>query len=353
MVLKTCAISVLFALVSGEATELTQKTFDEALDAQNMLVKFYAPWCGHCQKMKPDWDKLSDIFANNKVLIADVDCTTEEELCQRFGVQGYPTLKYFKDASRLGEDYEGGRDLSDLQSFVSKELDQGPACSLGSKEECDAETLVLLEESENMSKGERSTKIAELEGQVTEKEEAVEDDIEFDEDQIDEIKLEVKEIKNKIRIMKLGGDKLEQLLSDADFRAECESTTCVLAFLPDILDSGAAGRNEYLKTVSSARNRARGENIPVSFMWLQGGDQFEIEEKLSLQFGWPAVIVINLKKDRYGVHRGKSDLESIMGFLRGLMIGKVPLHPLPKGLEKFRKVQPWDGKDGELPQEEL
>merc|ERR1712000_804279 len=97
-----------------------------------------------------------------------------------------------------------------------------------------------------------------------------------------------------------------------------------------ILDSGAAGRNEYLKTLNSVRNRARGENIPVSFMWLQGGDQFEIEDKLSLAFGWPAVIVITLKKDRYGVHRGTCDADKLMGFLRSLMIGKVPLHPLPK-----------------------
>merc|ERR1719453_1226843 len=163
---------------------------------------------------------------------------------------------------------------------------------------------------------------------------------------------EIKDLKGKIKLIQLGGDKLEQLLSDADFRSECGSKTCILSFLPHILDGGAKVRNELLETLAAVRKTANAEKVPVGFFWLQGGDQFEIEEKLTLQFGFPAVIVINLKKERYGIHRGTFDQESLKAFLRSLMIGKVPLHPLPKGLEKFPKNKPWDGKDGELPVEE-
>merc|ERR1712232_495176 len=159
-------------------------------------------------------------------------------------------------------------------------------------------------------------------------------------------------LEEKRRLVKFGGDKLEQLLSDADFRAECGSRVCVLVFLPHILDSGAAGRNQLLEVVAAVRKRSNSEKIPVGFLWLQGGDQFEIEEKLNLAFGWPAAIAIHLKKERFGVHRGTFDQDSLQGFIRALMTGKVPLHELPKGLGKFPKNDPWDGKDGELPQEE-
>merc|ERR1712113_710355 len=159
-------------------------------------------------------------------------------------------------------------EYNELHSFVAEKLDQGPACSLNNKDECDTDTLALLEESEKMTKGERKARIAELEASVKEKEEASEDDIELEEDQIEEIKTEVKALKEQLRIVKLGGDKLEQLLHDADFRTECASQTCLLVFLPHILDSGAAERNEYLKTLTTVRNRAKGENIPVGFMWL-------------------------------------------------------------------------------------
>merc|ERR1712217_675536 len=168
-----------------------------------------------------------------------------------------------------------------------------------------------------------------------------------------ELEKEVKELKRNLDLFKLGGEKpekVEQLVGDAEFREHCEHRTCILAFLPHILDGGAKERNGYLKTIDTVFKKSRSESTPAGFMWLQGGDQFEIEEMLSLQFGFPAVIAINLKKERYGVHRGT--LDSMGDFLKSMMIGKVPLHPLPKNLPKFKKSEPWDGKDGEVPQEE-
>lgn len=285
--------------------------------------------------------------------IADVDCTVHQELCGRFDVRGYPTIKAFKrDGEPKGEDYNGGRDFESLKQFVDSSLNEGPACSLDNKAECDEASLAILEESERMTKGGRAERISEIEAEIAEKKEASEDDIDTDEDAAEEIKKEVKKLEERKRLMKLGGDKLEQLVSDADFRAECESRVCVLAFLPHILDTGAAERNRLLDMFKAVRKRSMGEKIPVGFMWLQGGDQFEIEEKLSLQFGFPAVIVIHLKKEKYGVHKGTFDKDSLQAFIRGLMIGKVSLHDVPKNLGKFPKSDPWDGKDGKPFEEE-
>ena len=59
--------------------------------------------------MKPTWDALAQEYAtSDKVVVADVDCTAEgKDLCERFGVQGFPTIKYFNPPDEEGEDYEG------------------------------------------------------------------------------------------------------------------------------------------------------------------------------------------------------------------------------------------------------
>jgi len=172
--------------------------------------------------------------------------------------------------------------------------------------------------------------------------------------QLKDLEKEVKAIGKTVELVKLGGqkpDRVMQLLNDAEFRESCETRTCVLAFLPHILDGGAAARKEYLDAIQGVFKKAKSDGHPVGFMWLQGGDQFEIEEKMALSFGFPAVVAVNVKKERYGIHRGKFDKDSLAQFLSQMMIGRVPLQVLPKGL-KWSKSDPWDGKDGELPVEE-
>jgi len=95
--------------------------------------------------MKPDWDKLASAFeGSSKVLIADVDCTgAGEPLCEKYGVQGFPTIKTFSPPDTEGEDYEGGRDYDDLKSHADS---LGPGCSAATKENCSPEQLKELEE---------------------------------------------------------------------------------------------------------------------------------------------------------------------------------------------------------------
>lgn len=89
-------------------------------------IKFFAPWCGHCKAMKPAWDELGTEYSDSSsVLIADVDCTAESSkgLCEKHGVNGFPTIKSFtSDTGKDGQDYEGGRDLESLKAYVSENL---------------------------------------------------------------------------------------------------------------------------------------------------------------------------------------------------------------------------------------
>lgn len=293
--------------------------------------------------MAPDWEKLEAAYKGSRsVLIADVDCQEQQSFCGKFSIQGYPTLKVFKKGSKKAEEYNGAREFSSLKKYVEANL-KGPECSLEDKEGCTKDELAVLEESEALSVGDRRKKIAEMEDQIKEKKQ-----------QIKTLQNEEKELGKRLDLYKLGGekpDKVEQLLGDDEFRGHCEHRTCVLAFLPHILEGGAKGRNAELKILNDVFKKAKGDNHPVGFMWLQGGDQFEVEEKMALQFGFPAVIAINLKKDRFGIHRGTYSKESLEQFLSSMMVGRVPLQPIPKGI-KWAKADPWDGKDGEVPKEE-
>jgi protein disulfide-isomerase-like protein len=119
-------------------TELNGKTFDDAIAGKGAFVKFYAPWCGHCKRLAPVWDELAEDFASSKtVLIADVDCTKDnsKDLCSKFGVKGYPTIKAFTASDPDGAPYEGGRDLAALKEFASENL--GPSCSPDNLDLCD------------------------------------------------------------------------------------------------------------------------------------------------------------------------------------------------------------------------
>jgi protein disulfide-isomerase A6 len=73
-----------------------------------------------CKSMAPTYDTLGTAYAHasSDVLIAKVDADAHKELGKRFGVQGFPTLKWFDGKSEKPEDYNGGRELDDMAKFV-------------------------------------------------------------------------------------------------------------------------------------------------------------------------------------------------------------------------------------------
>ncbi|KAJ4838647.1 Protein disulfide-isomerase like 2-1 [Turnera subulata] len=115
--------SVKIAAAPSSVVVLTSDNFNEIVldETKDVLVEFYAPWCGHCKNLAPTYEKVATAFKlEEDVVIANLDADNYRDLAEKYGVSGYPTLKFFPKNNKAGEDYEGGRDLDDFVSFINE-----------------------------------------------------------------------------------------------------------------------------------------------------------------------------------------------------------------------------------------
>ncbi len=105
---------------TSEVVHLVEETFKPFLKKKkHVLVMFYAPWCGHCKRAKPELTAAAEELKDNpKVEFAAVDCTLERSVCSFYEVSGYPTFKYFKYFNKDQKDYGGGRTKADFVAFM-------------------------------------------------------------------------------------------------------------------------------------------------------------------------------------------------------------------------------------------
>ena len=94
------------------------------------FVKFYAPWCGHCREMQPDWEDLAEHFKENPVpgvslTVAEVDCTAGMDgsmsICMQESIHGYPTVRLYKDGD-LVEEFHFARTFDRMKAFIEEKL---------------------------------------------------------------------------------------------------------------------------------------------------------------------------------------------------------------------------------------
>jgi protein disulfide-isomerase A1 len=100
---------------------LTGKSHDDKVknSGKAVFVKYYAPWCGHCKKMAPDYEKIGEHYkGNDKILIAEMDSTENE--VSSVEVQGFPTLKLWLNGEPV--DFEGDRTFDGIKSFIDSKV---------------------------------------------------------------------------------------------------------------------------------------------------------------------------------------------------------------------------------------
>lgn len=97
---------------------LVGRTFKETIDsAKYVLVQFYAPWCGHCRTLAPEFKQVAEHFAkDSSIIIAQLDATKNEVEGQE--ISQFPTIKLFTGENPKGIEYKGSRDAASLVEFV-------------------------------------------------------------------------------------------------------------------------------------------------------------------------------------------------------------------------------------------
>lgn len=257
------------------SVELTSLNFDELVlkSKELWVVEFFAPWCGHCKKLAPEWKKAS-INLKGKVKLGHVDCEADKTLMSRFNVEGFPTILVFGADKDRPSKYEGARSASAIESFALEQLETN-----------------------------------------------------------------------------LPPPEVTELTSQDIMEDKCGSAAiCFVAFLPDILDSKAEGRNKYLELLLSVAEQFK--RSPYSYVWAAAGMQPELEKQVGVGgYGYPALVALNVKKGAYAPLRSAFERDQIIDFVReaglggkgNLALGSAPV---------IVKTEPWDGKDGQIIEED-
>lgn len=122
--LRLFAVSILLKIaLASDVLELGDSDFKDGVTNQEIaLVEFFAPWCGHCKRLAPEYETAATALKKNDppVPLIKVDCTEAgKETCGKYGVSGYPTLKIFR-GGEMTQDYDGGRTADDIISYMKK-----------------------------------------------------------------------------------------------------------------------------------------------------------------------------------------------------------------------------------------
>ena len=128
----------------GISVSLTAESFQQlvTMTQEPWFIKFYAPWCHHCQAMASNWQQLAKEM-KGKLNIGEVNCDAESRLCKDVRVSAYPSISFFKGGERV--EYQGLRGLGDFVTYAEKALD---ICD--GVQDVDAASLAALEEKEDV-----------------------------------------------------------------------------------------------------------------------------------------------------------------------------------------------------------
>ncbi|XP_005108921.1 protein disulfide-isomerase A6 [Aplysia californica] len=398
-----------------DVVELTPSNFHKSVvDSDDLwFVEFYAPWCGHCKSLAPEWKKAASAL-KGVVKLGVVNADDHRGLGGQYGVQGFPTIKVFGENKFKPTDFQGARSaqsivdsaLSTLQSLVRSRLSgkkSGGGSGGGSKS------------SGGGSGSGDSNDVVELTDGNFQKTVLESDDlwlVEFYAPWCGHCKnlaphwaKAATELKGKVKLGALdatvhtvmsnrygvqgfptikmfsGGEATEydggrtsgdivrwamdklaenipppevkQITDKSVLQEACDDhQLCIVSVLPHILDCQSKCRKDYLATLTRLGEKYKKQMW--GWVWAEAGQQLELESTLDIGgFGYPALAAVNSRKMKFSLMRGSFGETGINEFLRDLSYGKGSTSPLKNAkLPEIAKVEAWDGKDGVLEVEE-
>lgn len=392
---------------SSSVIELTPTNFEsKVIDSDDVwIVEFFAPWCGHCKNLVPEYTKAANAL-KGVVKVGAVDADAHKELGGRFGVRGFPTIKIFGKNKNSPIDYNGGRTAQGLIDGAFRELRNvvdsrtgsksgsgGKSGGSGSKDVIEltdsefsekvlgSEDLWLVEfyapwcgHCKNLApiwaevatelKG--KVKVAALDATVhtvtankynirgfptikvfaAGKKDGTAEDYEGGRTKSDIVSFALEK-----HTETLPPPEVVQLTNgESQLKQICEkSQLCIVSVLPHILDCQSKCRNEYLDILKKIGEKFKKNQW--SYLWTEAGAQLELENALEIGgFGYPAMAVVNSRKMKYSLLRGSFSYDGINEFLRDLMYGRGSSVAIRNGkFPTVEKTEPWDGKDQEPP----
>jgi len=242
---------------------LTDANFKETVYGSKdvWMIEMYAPWCGHCKQLQPQWEQAARDLP--EVKWGKVDCTVEKNTCSQFQVKGYPTIKYFEPMAKNNydaKDYSGGRQADDLVNHA-------------------------------------------------------------------------RELFNKATPPK----DLKHLSNQADFDEYCKEAKnlCIIFLLEHKLDVGEEGQKKQLEIAKKVADSygTRG----INFLWSQGGDQYEFEDKFGITGSYPRVVAFSEKKQKYLSMIPAYTAENIPKWINSLFSGRLGFYDYPKNIPELKK----------------
>lgn len=389
LVFRTCVAGLYGS--SSPVRVLDAATFQKSVKNGNLgaLVEFFSSTCGHCKAFASEYERAAKALQGliRTVAVEDQTAMGSE------GIQGFPTVKLYLGKGQSPVEYKGSRTADGLVAFVLKEISTVAKSRLGNggqkKKGSTSDVIELTEQNFDklvLADAESvwfveffapwcghckalaptwETVATALQGKV--KVGKVDATVHtglahrFGVQGFPTLQLfpagkkltssavpyngprDEGDLVNFALQFTVEAVKAEQLTSNDEFVDKCQKGVCVISILPDLLDTMAAGRKKYIDILNRASRVAA--TMPVKFFWLEGGTNFDFEEALHLQFGYPAVLAINLEKQKYGVHKGHFTEEALRSFVTGLISGRQTLNTIPKNLPPLAKTEKWDGKD--------
>uniref|UniRef100_A0A4W3IVX6 Protein disulfide-isomerase A6 n=1 Tax=Callorhinchus milii TaxID=7868 RepID=A0A4W3IVX6_CALMI len=407
------SVSALYSS-SDDVVELTPSNFQkEVIHSHELwLVEFYAPWCGHCQSLEPEWKKAATAL-KGIVKLGAVNADAHQSLGGQYGVQGFPTIKLFGLNKNKPEDYNGARSaqgitdsaLNTLRTIVRDRLGGKSSSYSSGKQSGESGKKDVVElTDDNFDEnvigssdiwlveffapwcGHCKRLEPEWAAAATEIKEHTGGKVKlgaldatvnqavasrygirgyptikiFHKDEDTPIDYDGGRSKSDIvaRAIELFSEnapppELSEIVNEDVLKKTCDDhQLCIIAVLPHILDTGASGRNDYLDVMKAMANKYKKKFW--GWLWTEAGAQGPLEDALGIGgFGYPAMAAVNARKMKYALLKGSFSEQGINEFLRELSVGRGSTSPV-KGaaFPKIYSAEQWDGKDGQLPVEE-